>query len=133
MGEIVLVAGPPCAGKSTYVTEHVQPGDVVLDQDALGRTRFAAELGRLATRLPTRAWVIRCCPGPRAREAYAARIGATRTVYLCPPEHVLMGRAGARPDPHVHRAAVREWIRREHRDQANVQLSPAPRVLAWWA
>lgn len=28
-----LVAGPPCAGKSRYVEERQQPGDVVWDQD----------------------------------------------------------------------------------------------------
>lgn len=28
---IHIVSGPPCAGKSTYVREHKQPGDVVID------------------------------------------------------------------------------------------------------
>ena len=30
-----LVWGPPCAGKTTYVLEHKQPGDVVIDYDTL--------------------------------------------------------------------------------------------------
>ena len=31
----ILVMGPPCSGKSTYVAEHKRPGDVVIDYDAL--------------------------------------------------------------------------------------------------
>jgi hypothetical protein len=128
---VVLVAGPPCAGKTTYVTRHAEPGDVVLDQDALGPKRFAAELGRL--RPEVRTWVIRCLPGPAAREAFARRVGAERTVYLCPPEHVLMSRASARPRAHVHRAAVREWIKREAQDKSSTRTSPEPRIVEWWA
>ena len=30
---MILVAGPPCGGKSTYATEHAAPGDLVLDFD----------------------------------------------------------------------------------------------------
>ena len=30
---MILVAGPPCGGKSTYATEHAVPGDLVLDFD----------------------------------------------------------------------------------------------------
>lgn len=33
--EIVLVAGPPGAGKSTYVQTHRLPGDVVVDYDLI--------------------------------------------------------------------------------------------------
>lgn len=32
---VVLVAGPPCAGKSTYVQQHRGEDDVVIDFDAL--------------------------------------------------------------------------------------------------
>lgn len=32
---IHIVSGPPCAGKSTYVREHKQPGDVVIDYGLL--------------------------------------------------------------------------------------------------
>lgn len=130
--EVVLVSGPPCAGKTSHVAQHAQPGDVVLDQDALGPARFAEELEALPGRSCARAWVIRCCPGPRARDAYALRIGATRRVHLRPPEHVLMIRASARTHPSTHRAAVREWIKREAEDRIGAVSSPAPRVLAWW-
>lgn len=32
---ITVVTGPPCAGKSTYVAENAQPGDVIVDYDKL--------------------------------------------------------------------------------------------------
>lgn len=32
---LILVYGPPCAGKSTHVREHAAPGDLILDYDAL--------------------------------------------------------------------------------------------------
>jgi predicted kinase len=32
---ITVVSGPPCAGKSTYITENRQSGDVVVDLDPL--------------------------------------------------------------------------------------------------
>ncbi len=35
-----IVIGPPCAGKTTYVREHMQPGDAVIDFDVI-----AQELG----------------------------------------------------------------------------------------
>ena len=39
----VLVYGPPGAGKSTYVHKNKQPGDIVLDVDAVWRTLTAGE------------------------------------------------------------------------------------------
>lgn len=33
--EVILVTGPPCAGKTTYVDEHREPGDLVVDYDAI--------------------------------------------------------------------------------------------------
>ena len=32
---ITLVVGAPCSGKTTYVREHMEPGDIVLDYDTL--------------------------------------------------------------------------------------------------
>lgn len=38
MAEIHIITGPPAAGKSTYVTEHKQPGDIIIDYDAIANT-----------------------------------------------------------------------------------------------
>ncbi len=35
MGTGYLVAGPPCSGKNTYVRQHMAPGDLVVDYDAI--------------------------------------------------------------------------------------------------
>jgi predicted kinase len=39
---LTVVAGPPCSGKSTYVRERAQPGDVVIDFDVLAQA-FGSE------------------------------------------------------------------------------------------
>lgn len=31
----IVVTGPPCSGKSTYVQDHAKPGDITIDFDAL--------------------------------------------------------------------------------------------------
>lgn len=130
-GEIVLVAGPPCAGKTTYIRDHAGPGDTVLDQDVLGPTGYQAALDDLlANPQPRRAWVIRCLPGPTRREAFARMIGATRTVLLLPELEVLLQRAGARPDPARHRAAVQAWLDRESADAGDARRPLT--VQAWW-
>lgn len=33
--QLIVISGPPCAGKTTHVQEHRQPGDLVLDLDTL--------------------------------------------------------------------------------------------------
>lgn len=35
LAPVTVVSGPPCAGKSTYVTTHATPGDLVVDYDQL--------------------------------------------------------------------------------------------------
>ncbi len=32
---LTVVTGPPCSGKTTYVREHAEPGDIVIDFDIL--------------------------------------------------------------------------------------------------
>lgn len=44
------ISGPPCAGKSTWIQQHTQPGDTVLDDNELA----AIHGGR--DRIPTTAW-----------------------------------------------------------------------------
>lgn len=117
MRRVILVTGPPCAGKSTYVAQHAQLGDLILDQDALGARRMTAALAHIATMADGTAWVIRCAPGPTARRALARRIHATELVHLVQPEPTLVQRAARRPHPRRHIAAVAQWFTRERADQ----------------
>lgn len=32
---ITIVTGPPCSGKSTYIRENAQPGDIIIDMDRI--------------------------------------------------------------------------------------------------
>ncbi len=114
-GEVVLVAGPPCAGKTTYVAEVARDGDLVLDRDVMGATRYDEAVDRLVRdRMP--AWVIRSLPGPTRRRAFADRIGADRVVLLWPDTATLLDRARARPHRAQAMAAVRSWLEREALD-----------------
>lgn len=114
---VTLVTGPPCAGKTTYVSQRAQPGDIVLDQDAIGAAAMRAGLARVATMTTGTAWVIRCCPGPSRRQALAQQIRATDVVLLRPDDAELLARAARRPDPRRHIQAVRDWITREAQDK----------------
>lgn len=129
MRRVILVTGPPCAGKTTHVRQHAQPGDQVLDQDVLGARRMNQAMAALPAMTDGTAWVIRCAPGPRARRALAQRIGATEQVHLVQPEPTLIHRAARRPNPRRHIAAVAHWFAAERADRAprvstpRVQLS----------
>lgn len=44
---ITVVTGPPCAGKTTYVAEHMKPGDVRLDWDLIQKAIGGDDAPRL--------------------------------------------------------------------------------------
>ncbi|HYN37221.1 MAG TPA: AAA family ATPase [Actinomycetota bacterium] len=100
--EVVLVAGPPCSGKSTYVRDHARPGDLVLDWDRLNEavslepngdprnrslswyanTLFDAALAKLENdpEKIEKAWVVSCAPTPESRRKFEHRFNATVVV-----------------------------------------------------
>lgn len=130
---VVLVTGAPCSGKTSYVTDHAQPGDLVLDQDQLGQHRMQRRLAHVAAMTDGTAWVIRCCPDPTERQALAARIAATDTIHLDVDTDTLLTRARARPNAQRHVAAVRHWLAVEAgTTPAHRGHDPTPRTRTRW-
>ncbi len=125
---VTLVCGPPCAGKSTHVARHAQPGDLIIcfdqlarqagspnrhrhtrDQRAAAGAAFRRHCEHLADRDGT-AWVIRCAPTPAEREQLAQQIRADHVVVLIPPIDLALRRAAAdRRQPGTF-AAIRRWF-----------------------
>ena len=90
-----IVAGSPCSGKSVYVREHMQPGDVVYDYDTMhqalsgqpshqhdpGIRRFAlaardAVLDLLANAPDQSAWIITASPRMAEIQSLQSKLGA---------------------------------------------------------
>ena len=119
-----LVCGPPCGGKNTYVDRCRQPGDLVVDFDALIRALGGDESHNHPTELKgyafeardavirrwvykrdTDIWVIGTCPRRRDREKFTRQ--GFRVVTMDTDEKTCMIRARAeRPY---------EWIEYVHR------------------
>lgn len=129
---VVLVVGPPTAGKSTLVGRLARKGDVVADFDAIARSLGSTAAGwdhpypirrqaearmqelfdQIAGMESGRAWVVRSVPEATRREALAERLRADRVVLLKPPTDVLMRRALERPDSQGTRREIRRWLAR---------------------
>lgn len=109
----ILVAGPPCAGKSTYAKSNATPGALILDQDVIGRKAMNKHLAAIH-RTSGEVWIIRCAPGELERAALARRLGCDETVLLCPDLETLHERAARRSNPAAVRQAIRNWMLKEH-------------------
>lgn len=127
--QVVLVCGPPCSGKSTYVRQRAERGDLIVDYDdiaqRLGSPRthghdyryhrrvesvIARALAALEQGKHDRAWVIRSLPVEADRTALARRIRA-EVVVIDAPDDVLLARARQRRDASKTVAAIAEWRR----------------------
>lgn len=124
--EVVIVSGPPCSGKSTYVAEHAKTGDIVIDLDEiagtiapswgriwngplldqamrvrnamLGSLRFAPKSGR--------AWFIVGAPTYAERQWWFEKVGHSH-VFLSPPVSECLRRAEIRDGRTAH---VQGWF-----------------------
>lgn len=130
---LTIVTGPPCAGKSTHVDQHRQPGDVVIDFDhiatALGYDgehvdwaiagdsphRYLARVARaavlkavLAGQMRDRTvWVVETSP-ERWQVAAYRRAGAT-TVELDPGAAECHRRAAEAGRPAATHSEIDAW------------------------
>lgn len=116
---LTLVAGPPCAGKNHWVDAHRNPGDLVLDSDALyaalareGKPEnlrqfvwkaFWSVLAETRSeQVCAHTWVIQCAPEPARRDDYR-QMNNAQVVVLATPAEVCKSRAldryGDRTDP----------------------------------
>ncbi|WP_197012451.1 AAA family ATPase [Actinomadura viridis] len=125
---VVLVCGPPAAGKSTWVAEHAASGDRVVDLDAICRRlgspdphnhpehirgrarRVRAAEETLVSRMQTgTAWVIRTMPEPERRTRHAAALGATEVVVLATPLDEAKSRAADAGRPAWTGPVIDRW------------------------
>lgn len=131
---IHLVVGPPCGGKSTHVTQHAQPGDLVIDWDdiaiRLGSPRshlhaqpllpqVAAEYDRLlelAHDWPADVWIVRGLPDQAERAQWVARFDA-QLVVCTAPRAVLLERAAARSKTRLTIWSIDRWLARAASDR----------------
>ena len=128
---IHVITGPPCAGKSTYMREHAQEGDVLVDYDliaqAFGRkephaSRIGATGPHLAAFVARRAvidwalehasdvesWVIHTNPTPEDMEAYEG--ARAEVIALDTDMETCLRRAEADGRPPGTDEAIREWF-----------------------
>lgn len=125
---VVLVCGPPAAGKSTWVSEHARPGDRVVDLDAICRRlgshrRYdhpqmvreqarrvrTAEETQVARMHSGTAWVIRTMPDPERRARHAAALGATEVAVLATDAATAKARAADDERPAWTAGVIDRW------------------------
>lgn len=116
---IVLVMGPPAAGKTTYVRQHAEPGDVVIDYDAIAQAlgpgganhELVMQLrGKLLTQLRrgeldvARAWILTCDPAAERRYPHHD------VVVLDPGQDEVLRRVERERSPHLRRVVL-NWYK----------------------
>jgi hypothetical protein len=125
---MIIVAGPPCSGKTTFVEERALPQDPILDWDAIyteiaGQGVRPAPVGwdreRQATELEfrrrwdsmTTGWVIRCAPHRRHRSLMRKLKGAQSIVLATPPAECIrrLMLDDTRPDKEAWITEIHRW------------------------
>lgn len=118
---IVVVTGPPCGGKSTYIKDRAKSGDVIIDMDRIAlalttddtashsyssevrwiamQARKAAvkeALYQFASRRGPTAWIIHTDPTADERSQY--RLRNAQIVEINPGKDVCLERLKSRPE-----------------------------------
>ncbi|MFJ8818197.1 AAA family ATPase [Amycolatopsis thermoflava] len=129
MRKVVLIAGPPCAGKTTLAKALAAPGELVLDRDLIAQelgspTRWGhaehlaqqaeavmrARIAAVARAEDVTAYVVRSVPRPGQRIALANELRATEVFLLNPGLEECMSRAARDGRPRGTTRAIRSWF-----------------------
>jgi 5-methylcytosine-specific restriction protein A len=122
---VTIVAGAPASGKSTWVREHMQPRDVLIDVDAIHRERTGRndrvrseselaqalavrnqKLGALAFARTGKAYFIVGAPGSDERDKWARLLQPEAVIVMETPVDECLRRIAREPD----RAEVAGWM-----------------------
>lgn len=129
---VVLVCGPPAAGKTTHIAQHAQPGDMVIDFDQYlqriggvkwdtdqSKVRLAfnlrdADIRSLQYRETGTAWLIAMAPTAKERAAWAEALGRNLSiVMLDTPEAECIARVEAdstrKQASETMQKVIRQW------------------------
>lgn len=130
---IYLVTGPPAAGKTTWVREHAQPGDITIDYDTIAQVltpsldshdhpKHVQAVTKAARQAAIDAalgvtgcdvYVIHGMPSQRLTDKY--RAAGAHVVTIDPGEDVVLQRCKAERPWRVGQAA-KEWYATRHCD-----------------
>lgn len=124
----VLVAGPPCSGKTTYVELHKGEDDLVLDFDSIARDLgspvqwlhpqpyrghaekiMRARIADLPGTGPGTAWVIRSAAQPQVRAIASRQMRAAACILIDPGINVCLARAKADGRPTGTADQILHW------------------------
>jgi hypothetical protein len=138
---VMLICGPPAAGKSTYVREHMSAGDSLIDFDTIakehgyGRERPANSVGEILMDRNERlaalskaprdhvAWVIITAASDRMRRWWVdtLNVAANDLILLVPSREELFRRIRSDPERKsvrvLHETLIRQWFARERDDK----------------
>lgn len=137
MRRVVLVCGPPGAGKTTLAKSlGLEVYDIDEPQWGNDETRFKAALERLNRDLEAQAVVIRSGATRTARAKAASLISATETTVVTTPEAECIKRVVARNRPRpplkVQIAAVKSWWMKYEPDTLEpVTTAPGITIRDW--
>ena len=129
---VMLVCGPPAAGKSTYVQMRAAEGDTIIDFDAIrrivggtkwdqrkaiNRKAFAYRdkmIRGLADRRKGKAWLIAMAPTKAERTAWANALGRVTEVMVVPSKEQCLKQMRSDPDRKateaIQQAEIERWF-----------------------
>lgn len=142
MSALTIVTGPPAGGKSTYVREHAQPGDVIVDFDvlatalgsqsrhdapkAIADVTFAAReaaIDKVVDDVEADAWIIHTQPQKEWIAEY--RAAGAEFVEVDPGLDECLKRAEGDDRPEGTADVIRDWYRIRNADDTNKTTNPS--------